>query len=205
MALNQMGPFAQSPLPLVEEGLKISSESGVAVWAPMLLFEGCYGALDRGDFPKASEFLAHLESMFGGARTLVGLRYHQVAALYHFRAGDTRRAVAHARQLLTFRRMMLVFFLAAAGYCCSAVILAAAGRWDEAREHIAAYRRLPRTPSRILEYTCLIAEAALALDEGAPDALDTIGRAFRIGREEGFMTPTTASYPPLCPVCAALR
>ena len=102
--LNQMGPFDESPLPLVEEGLKMSSESGVAVWVPMLLFEGCYGALDRGDFPKASGFLAQLESMFGGARTFVGFRYHQAAALYHFRTGDTRRAVAHAQQVLSFTR-----------------------------------------------------------------------------------------------------
>ena len=139
MVLNQMGPFDQSPLPLVEEGLKLSSESGVAVWVPMLLFEGCYAALDRGDFPKASEFLAHLESMFGSARTIVGSRYHQVAALYHLRAGDTRRAVAHAQQLLSFSPDDLGLLWAAWGYCCSAVILAVAGRREEAREHIAAY------------------------------------------------------------------
>ena len=197
MALNQMGPFDQSPLPLVEEGLKMSSESGVAVWVPMLLFEGCYAALDRGDFPKASEFLAHLESMFGGARTIVGSRYHQVAALYHFRAGDTRRAVAHAQQLLSFSPDDLGLLMAAAGYCSSAMILAATGRRDEAREHIAAYRRLPHIPSHILEYTCLIAEAAVALGEGAPEALDTIRHAFRIGREGGYMTPYCCFIPSL--------
>ena len=197
MTLNQMGPFDQSPLPLVEEGLKMSSESGVAVWVPMLLFEGCYGALDRGDFPKASGFLAHLEPMFGGTRTMVGFRYHQVAALYHFRAGDTRRAVAHAQELLSFSPDDLGLLMAAAGYCSSAMILAAAGRRDEAREHIAAYRRLPHTPSHILEYTCLIAEAVVALDEGAPEALDIIRHAFRVGREEGYMTPYYCFIPSL--------
>ena len=98
MALNQMGPFDESPLPLVEEGLKMSSESGIVVWAPMFLFEGCYGALDRGDFRKASDFLAQVESMLGRAPKMFGLRYRMVAALYHLLAGDTRRAVAHAQQ-----------------------------------------------------------------------------------------------------------
>ena len=197
MTLNQMGPFDQSPLPLVEEGLKMSSESGVAVWVPMLLFEGCYAALDRDDFRKASEFLVQLEPMFGGTRTLVGSRYHQVAALYHFRTGDTRRAVAHAQELLGFSPDDIGPLMAAATYLCSAMILAAAGRRDEAREHIAAYRRLPYTPSRILEYSCLIAEAAVALDEGAPEALDIIRHAFRIGREEGYTTPFYCFIPSL--------
>ena len=196
-ALNQMGPFDQSPLPLVEEGLKISSQSGVVVLVPMLLFEGCFGALDRGDFRKASDFLKQLESMLGGTHTIFDLRYHSVAALYHFRIGDRCRAVAHAQQVITFSPDDVGFFPAAAAYLCSAMILAAAGLRDEAREHIAAYRRLPQTPSRIMEYTSLIAEAALALDEEAPDALNTIRHAFRVGREEGFMTPIYCFMPSL--------
>ena len=84
MALNQMGPFDESPLPFVEEGLKLSSESGVVVWAPMLLCEGFHGALDRDDFRKASDFLKQMESMLGRASKVFDLRYHEVAALYHF-------------------------------------------------------------------------------------------------------------------------
>ena len=196
-ALNQMGPFDQSPLPFVEEGLKISSESGVVAWVPMLLFEGCQGALDRGDFPKASGFLAQLESMLGRAPKPFVLRYHDAAAFYYLGTGDTRRAVTHAQQAITFSPVEVAFVPAAAAYLCSAMILAAAGRRDKAREHIAAYRSLPRTPSRILEYTSLIAEAILALDEGASDAFDTISRAFRIGREEGYMTPFYCWIPSL--------
>ena len=147
-ALSQMGPFDESPLPLIEEGLKMSSESGIFVQVPMLLVEGCYAALDRDDFRKASDFLVRLESMFGSARTMSGIRYRMVAALYHFRAGDTRRAVAHAQQVLSFSPDDVGLLMVAAGYCSSSMILAAAGRHDEAREHIAAYRRLPYTPSR---------------------------------------------------------
>ncbi|MGD0232827.1 MAG: hypothetical protein ABSC19_21170, partial [Syntrophorhabdales bacterium] len=197
MALNRMGPLEESPLPLVEEGLKMSSENGIVVWVPMLLFEGCYGALDRGDLQKASDFLAQLESMCGGTRTLSDLRYHSVAALYHFLAGDTHRAVVHAQQVMTFPPDDVVLIMAASGYCSSAMILAAAGRRDQARECLAAYRRLSQIPGRILEYTSLIAEAVLALDEETPDALDTITRAFRIGREEGFMTPLYCFIPSL--------
>jgi DNA-binding SARP family transcriptional activator len=193
-ALSQMGPFDESPLPLIEEGLKMSSESGIFVQVPMLLVEGCYAALDRDDFRKASDFLVRLESMFGSARTMSGIRYRMVATLYHFRAGDTRRAVAHAQQVLSFSPDDVGLLMVAAGYCSSSMILAAAGRHDEAREYLAAYRRLPYTPSRILEYTCLIAEAVLALDEGAPDI---ISRAFRIGREEGYMTPFYCFIPSL--------
>ncbi|MGD0233624.1 MAG: hypothetical protein ABSC55_03695 [Syntrophorhabdales bacterium] len=128
MALNQMGPSDQSLLPLVEEGLKLSSDSGVIVWAPMLLLEGCYGALDRGDFRKASDFLAQMESMLGRAPKILDLRYHGVAALYHFLTGDTRRAVAHARQAITFSPDDVIFFPTAVGYCSSAILLAATGR-----------------------------------------------------------------------------
>ena len=197
MALNQMGPFDESPLPLVEEGLKMSSESGIVVWAPMFPFEGCYGAIDRGDFRKASHFLVQVESMLGRAPKIFDLRYCMVAALYHLLAGDTHRAIAHAQQAITFSPDDVGFFPAANGLCSSAVILAAAGRRDEARERLAAFRRLPPTPSRILEYTCLIAEAVLALDEGAPDALDIVSRAFRIGGEEGFITPFYCFIPSL--------
>jgi len=196
-ALSQMGPFDQSPLPLIEEGLKMSSESGIFVQVPMLLAEGCYAALDGDDFRKASEFLVQMESMLGGTRTMGNLRYSMVAALYHFRTGDTHRAVAHARHVMTFSPDDVGPLITAAGYCSSAMILAAAGLRHDANEYLAAYRSLPRTPSRILEYTCLIAEAVLALDEGTADALDIISRAFRIGREEGYMTPFYCWIPPL--------
>jgi DNA-binding SARP family transcriptional activator len=195
--LNQMGPFDESPFPFIEEGLKISSESGVVAWVPMLLFEGCQGALDRGDFRKAADFLVQLESMLGRAPKPFVLRYHDAAAFYYLGTGDTRRAVTHAQQAITFSPVDVAFVPAAAAYLCSAMILVAVGRHDGAREHIAAYRRLPRTPSRILEYTSLVAEAVLALDEGAPDALDIISRSFRIGREEGYMTPFYCWIPSL--------
>ncbi len=196
-ALNQMGPFDQSPLPLLEEGLQMSAENGAIVWVPMLLAEGCHVALDRGDFRKASDFLVQMESMLGRAPKLFVQRYHMVSALYHLRSGDTHRAVAHAQQLLSFPPDEFGIFVAALGYCGSALVLAAAGRRDEAREHVAAFRRLPQTPSRIMEYTALIAEASLALDEGTPDARDTLRRAFRIGREEGYRTPLYCWIPSL--------
>jgi DNA-binding SARP family transcriptional activator len=163
----------------------------------MLLFEGCQGALDRGDFRKAADFLVQLESMLGRAPKPFVLRYHDAAAFYYLGTGDTRRAVTHAQQAITFSPVDVAFVPAAAAYLCSAMILVAVGRHDGAREHIAAYRRLPRTPSRILEYTSLVAEAVLALDEGAPDALDIISRSFRIGREEGYMTPFYCWIPSL--------
>ena len=195
--LNQMGPFDESPFPFIEEGLKISSESGVIAWVPMLLFEGCQGALDRGDFQKAADFLAQLESMLGRAPKPFVLRYHDAAAFYYLGTGDTRRAITHAQQAITFSPVEVAFVPAAAAYLCSAMILTASGLRHEAREYLAAYRSLPRTPSRILEYTSLIVEAVLALDEELSDALDIIRRAFRIGREEGYMTPFYCFIPSL--------
>jgi len=187
--LNETRPGRESSLALAEEGLRFAKESGFALLALVLNAEGFYSALYEGDSRRASEFLKELESAAVGPTTPIHNRYHACASLFHFLAGDIPRAVTHGEELLRVSRETGNFFSEAVAHLYLAFIFLEGGRSGEAREHLAAFRVMPETSSLILKYTRLIAEAGLALDEGAPEASEILREALALGRREGYVSP----------------
>lgn len=185
--MGQAGPDPEAALPIIEEGLRMSAATGIVVWIPLLTGEGVYGALNRGDLKKAGEFLAKLEPM-GDAPQYEG-HYHGAAALYHLLSGNIPRSLAHGEEALRAARRSGSLIHQALMTLYLVFILLEAGRPDEAQEQIAAYRAMPPTPSRILEYTYGIAEAALALHSGSPDTPDRLRKAFSLARQENYVSP----------------
>jgi LuxR family maltose regulon positive regulatory protein len=195
--VNETGPFHESTLNTVEEGLRLSAKSGMLHWVPLLLAEGFYAAVRSGQLQRGLGFLKRLESMLDGPPSLIHVRYHCAFALYHILVGNVNRAITHGAEARRIAAETEFIPIEALTYIFSAFISLEAGHPLEAREHIAACRVLPIASSRIIEYSRLIAEAALSLYEGVPDVLDILREAFALGRREGYVIPYSWWQPAL--------
>jgi LuxR family transcriptional regulator, maltose regulon positive regulatory protein len=196
--VNYTGPFRESPVPFVEQGLQICEKTGLGSWvASFLLVQGALDAIDRGDLAKAANFVSRMESMLAASPAVFHAQYQQTAALCCFRLGELARAHVHVREMVELGRKIHLPFLEAAIYLGAAFILMETGEMEAARKQIDAHKAMPETPSAILKYTCLIAEAALALKEGAPQGLDRLREALVLGRKKGFISPLFSWIPSL--------
>ena len=187
--LNETGSFEESPPDFVEPGLKMCADYRIDFAVPYLMAEGCYLALNTGDLTKAGAVLAELEGLLDGPSDLGHVRYHASACNYYVLTGNLPRALTHGHELLRTAVETGGFFPEAIAHLYLAFILIESGRLEEARDHIAAFKAMPETPSLILLYTRLIAEAALALHEGSDDARNILKEAFRLGRMQGYSNP----------------
>jgi LuxR family maltose regulon positive regulatory protein len=195
--VNETGPFHESTLSIVEEGLKLSVKSGMLHWVPLLLAEGFYAAVGSGQLLRSLGFLKRLESMLDGPPSLIHIRYHCASALYYILVGNVNRAITHGAEARRIAAETGFIPIEALTYIFSAFISLEAGHPLEARKHIAACQALPIVSSMIIEYSRLIAEAALSFYEGVPDMLDILREAFALGRREGYITPYSWWQPAL--------
>lgn len=192
------GPFDQSPVPFVEEGLRIAATTGLGTEAtPFLLVQAALGAIDRGDLEKASTFLKRMEGILVDLPPVCHAQYHVAAGLYYLRINEFPRALLHTKEMVRLCREIYFPFFEAAIHLDAAFILMQAGELDRASDELSAYRALPDTTSMILEYSCLVAEAALAPKLGAPDALAFLQEALALGRRKGFISPLFSWIPSL--------
>jgi LuxR family transcriptional regulator, maltose regulon positive regulatory protein len=187
--LNETRPLQESSLILIEKGLQLSAESGIHLIIAYLTAEGVQASLTKNDLLRASKFLKDLEAMLQGAPNMIRMRYHAASGLYHLLAGDAPGAIFHEEELLKLAKETGGFFPEATAHLYLAFTLFETDRQEDARSHIAAYRAMPETPSLILEYTCLLAEAALALKEGSSGALNILRKALNLGKKQGYVSP----------------
>lgn len=192
------GPFDESPASIALEGVHICERTGIGVQAvPLLLVQGAMGAIDRGDLEKATSLLKQIEAVLPGAPPLIHAQYHITAGLYYLRVGDISRALLHVDEALRFSREIDYPFFEAVIHLQAAFILMEAGELEAAQEQLAAYRSMPVTTSMILEYSRLVAEAALGLKLGTPDVLAFLQEALALGRKNGFIFPLFSWIPSL--------
>jgi LuxR family transcriptional regulator, maltose regulon positive regulatory protein len=188
--LNETDPYCKSLFPLVDEGIRICEEHGLSfLGGPNLMLERLYAAINNGDSLKAQIFIKELEGIIIGPPSLIQIRCHAASALYYHHTGNSSRALIHGEELLRVARELGAFYPEAAAHLYLSFILIEADRPGEAREHLDVYRAMPETPSMILKYTYLIAEAALALNEGSSYAPKLLRDALSFGRKEGYISP----------------
>ena len=202
--LNETGSFDESFPSSVELGLEMCAEYGINFPIPYLMAEGCYRALNMGELGKAGEVLMEMEGLLSGPSSLGHIRYHASASNYYVLTGDLPRALTHGHEFLRVALETGDFYTEALAHLYLAFILLEAGRPEEGRERIASFKAMPETPSSILTYTRLIAEAALALHEGSDDARAILEDAFRLGKARGYSSPFYWRQPSLMArVCRA--
>ncbi len=195
--INETLPLEESALSIVEEGLKLSAESGMLHWVPRLLTTGFYAAIIAGQHQRGLEFLKQLESILGDPPSITHIRYHSAYALYYVLVGNMARAVTHGKEARRIAAETGFIPIEAGTYIISAFIFLEAGRFSEARNCIAACRALPVASCMIIEYSRLIAEASLALYEDMPHVPDILREAFALGKREGYMAPCSWWQPAL--------
>ena len=184
--LNQCIPGHESAVTLVQKALSFGKETGMIAYEPWIVSEGFYAAIYKGDFESASRFLEDL----GTAPNLLGLvriRYHACSCLYHLLKGNLQQSVMHGQELLEHSRTSGGFFPEAVSHLYLAFVFIEANRLRDAEKHLIAYRAMPETPSRILKFTQLIAEAALALCKKAPEAPEILKEALELGKSERYV------------------
>ena len=196
--IHYAGPFHKSPVPPIEKGLKICANTGAGLQAgPFLLVQGASGAMDRGDLEKALTFLEVMKETLASVPPVCHAQYHSVASLYCLHGCDIPKALTHIEEMLRASGEMGYPFCEALLHLQATFILTEAGDLGKAKEELAAFNTMPKTASAITDYTHLLAHAALALKEGAPDALDILKEAFEFGRKKGFISPLFSWIPPL--------
>ncbi len=170
-----------------EEGLQLSSRTGVHMVDPYLLGHATTAALNLGEMKTAEAFLERMATCVN-AYDWAATFYHLLRAWALLIKGDPLSAFPQTELSLEYAVKAGVPQTEA--YClfgCT-LVLHELKREPEALDHLARGRDIAhRLAAPIIEFMCLLAEAKLAFDNGDELAgLESLRKAFSIGRSKGF-------------------
>ena len=177
----------------VEAGLKSLAEyiegvQGLEPWTNIALALGIWGNLLHGDLGAAEGYLRRMHAALRPENPQGYGHYHYFAAWYHLRRRQITQARQHGEEAVrrgTQSGMALPLLLAR---LAMVQVLAAAGENEEASRQLTTARAaIDVTPSLILRYMALLAEARLAIDDGRrEEALQPLRDALALGRSQGY-------------------
>jgi DNA-binding SARP family transcriptional activator len=171
----------------IDEGLKLSEESGVYIVYFYLLCAGADFAIKYRDLPLARKYLLKMEhalGIAGGKYDASG--YYFALSLEALEKGDIRTALEHAKRalapVLEIREMH--------GYCSTHVLNALVksyfGEYEAAAEHISAVKQM--SDFNYHTYERLFIEAHIAFKQGKDrHGLESLKTALTIGSKCGYM------------------
>lgn len=184
---NQSLSGAELALAAVNKGLKMSEDTGIYFWAPMLLAQGAFACFNKGEPREAGRFIDRIKDYLKGAPILVACQYYQMSALRSLISGDIPSAIRYCEQQLELALDIECPWITAGSRLHMATVLSEAGELRRAREHLEAFLLLPDF-SPILSYTYLLIKSSIETKEGNQDAaVEYLRDALALGRTKGYV------------------
>lgn len=173
----------------VEQGLRISRETGVHVCDYLLLSQRVYGSLTEGNTGEAQKDLDRMADRLVESRFLDAALYHYLYSWYAILRDDVPVALEHLKTSLRNVTHAGVPFVE------GLVRVAMAQMWHETAAHREAGEELRRASkiaagmgSSHLKYMCLVAAANFELERGnEKQGLDSLRKAFEVGRRSQYI------------------
>lgn len=185
---NQSRDGADLALAAVNKGLKISEDTGICFWVPMLLAQGAFACFNKGEQREAGRFIDRMKDHLKGAPILVGCQYYQMAALRSCIDGDIATAIRHCEEQLRLALDVECPWITAASRLHLAIVLSEAGELRRAHEQLEVFPLLPDF-SPILHYTYLLTKTSLELKEGNQDrAIEYLREGLALARKKGYVS-----------------
>jgi ATP/maltotriose-dependent transcriptional regulator MalT len=173
----------------VEEGLEIATTSGVVIWNSQLYSQGALNALSEGDREEAARYLRQMGGSYRPARRIDACMYHFSSAWLALLERQLPIALEHAGTALRLAVEAGTPFHEGITRIAHVHLLLEQGDRGGAAKHLARAAEVAAAMrSRILAFMVGLCEADLELrggDEAA--ALDALGRALGLGREQGYV------------------
>lgn len=181
---------AEAAVAAVEEGFRLSAESGVHLLDFVLYLLGVRASLARQDLNGAARYVERMPESLPAAVNKDALsQYYLMVALVAFEQGDLARAREHAelvRQRIVGSDAPLSMSLECA---TTAQLLLETGDHGHAAEALQLARDWARrVDNNLLEFHGLLCQAQLEMLQGREkQALRVLRRALPLGRRHGFM------------------
>ena len=174
----------------VEEGLKVSQDTGVHHLDYVLLGQGISGSLSSGNLTEAKRLLRKMASSLEKGSLNDRAFYHFVAAWGALLREDIPHALEHAKDQLKWItieqcpswKMFLAKFMMAQA-------LHEKGEDQKENEYLSqAYQFAVQSKSPFFEYMCHISSSQFALDRGDEEScIEALSQAMAIGRVKGIV------------------
>lgn len=174
---------------VVARGLKLASDTGVYLFAPLLCWQGASAALSVGDMNQAEAFMKGFEINREQQGAYQTASFYFVIAWKHLLLKEYVQALFNAElsvRLAEEGGSPVPLADSRLGY---ALALHASGRHDEAFEQVAqSLAMCGQTRALMTEFSCHLAQAEFFLDLGDEDAAATSLRtAMPLGRKQGYI------------------
>ncbi|HWR72744.1 MAG TPA: BTAD domain-containing putative transcriptional regulator, partial [Nitrospirota bacterium] len=197
IAAKALAPFAHNwsgasydySLCLIAEGLEIARESGVHVWDYILLAQGVYSSLGKGDQAQAGEFLRKMEPLFAGASRYFSHVLHLASASYHLYGGDLSDAAVHGERALQLAREAGSYPGEVLSTLVAARIWLESDEFERAGTHLsAAQKRIHQIGSASFEFFSLMVEAEFAFARGGDaEGAEVLRRALALEKTQKYL------------------
>lgn len=183
----QSGQFGQCTATSTES-VALMKKYGIHMLHPLL--HGAIGAINSGDMKTAERLLRKVNPVLSGAGWWAKALYMVVAGWFALIDNDFVRAKAHAEEGLDAGEKAGCPSTLPVHYLQCAVTYHLSGETNTAAAHLnQAIEFCRRYHTRQVEFGCRLAEAEFALNKNNPNQLGKyLERAFRLGREYGYVT-----------------
>lgn len=183
----------------VQEGLKTARENDVHLWDPILISNGIYAALTKGEIARASELLQAMEPSPENRQRHAVAQYHALAAWRDLLAGSAVSALGHMGTALDIAIETGMIFPEILYRIGMAQALHENAEYKKAFAQLISAEQLARSAkSEMLLYMSLLAKAQFLLEQrkgrrplldGATEEerLAPLRKALAIGRKHGYI------------------
>jgi DNA-binding SARP family transcriptional activator len=173
-----------------EEGLEISSRTGIHVVDAYLLGYSAIAAINSGDMEAADTSIERMAACLDEKHYWGQQFRHLLRAWKFLIEGDSLNALSHAEMSLRFGIDAGVPQTVSYGYFFYALVLHELKRGEEANNHLAEGCAIARRAgATIVEFACLLAKAKFSFDRGNDSSgLILLKKAMAIGRAKGYLS-----------------
>ncbi|MBI5409693.1 MAG: AAA family ATPase [Nitrospirae bacterium] len=173
----------------VDEGLKLSDESGVTVLNFMLMGQLVWISIGMNDFKTAGDCLKKIESSMAMLRPFDIAFYHHLKSCEALGKGDLQQAKEHAELVMAITYKIGARSNYALMNLLYAQVLCELGECGKAVEHISAARDVwEYFKSPFEEFSRLLIEAKISFGQGdEKQGLKHLSQAMTLGRECGYV------------------
>ncbi|MDH5526411.1 MAG: hypothetical protein OEY97_03795 [Nitrospirota bacterium] len=173
----------------VSKGLRISSETGVAVSDFFLYSQGAYGALTKGDVRSAEEYLSHMESGLSPDRYLDQSLFYYLVSWASILKGDALRAEEEIGFALEHSTRSGMHFSEGIEHLAASQVAVHRGKHNKAKFHLEKARAIARSMrSEHMEFMCLLLTAYIGISVGdTPTAEGALRSALALGRKNSYV------------------
>lgn len=189
----------EQALASVSEGLRTARENDVHLWDPILIANGIYAALTKGEIQRASDLLQAMEPSPENRQRHAVAQYHALAAWRDLLAGSAVSALGHMGTALDIAIETGMVFPEILYRIAMAQVLHENAEYKKAfAQLISAEQLARRSKSEMLLYMSLLGKAQFLLEERkgkrplrdrdtGEEPLEPLRKALAIGRKHGYI------------------